>query len=164
MLHCWWWLCCLLSWSTNLCLMQGWQSDPTPCNWIISKTSHSFGKSEQNVWFFNKKKQKTHESLRRNNSENVKEEDIKKWVSGTPLCSESDLGNGKNEILYVIQHTDGVREFCLQTDKRATVCVWMTLIRASYQYSGLSPSCRFPLFLSSGVQPQEDLRTANTRD
>lgn len=29
---------------------------------------------------------------------------------------------------------------------------WMTLIRASYQYSGLSLSCRFSLFFSSGAR------------
>lgn len=38
--------------------------------------------------------------------------------------------------------------------------MWLVLIRATYQYSGLSLSCWFPLFLSSGVQ----LRTPNTKD
>lgn len=41
---------------------------------------------------------------------------------------------------------------CLRADKKQLSVGWTTLITASYQYSGLSPSCRFALFLSSGAR------------
>lgn len=92
--------------------------------------------------------------------ENVQQATSK--LRGIPLWGKSDLGNVKKSILYVIQKAGEIWEFCLQTDNGATVCVWMAVIRASHQYSGLSLSCMFPLFLSSGVPLQADQGMSDT--
>lgn len=38
-------------------------------------------------------------------------------------AEEVILGNVKNELMYVTQHTDEIQEFCLQTDNGENVCL-----------------------------------------